>query len=123
MHKKSAFAALCLTLVISLFSCDLFAQSTLTNGQLIYVESKSLDTDSYARLFNALKSDADIKLVEACVPAHIFTVRVINGTSEQAAFEAFKAKANSILSDLQLLKSFDDELFMQRCSNARYGRN
>lgn len=122
MQKQTAFAALLLSLGLLLNGFSAFSQSS-SSIQLIYLESNSLNTETYSRLFNDLKSDQSIQLVEACVPAHVFTIRVKDALNQQAAFEAFQNKYGSLIKDVKLLSTYNDDLFMQRCSNARYGRN
>lgn len=123
MQKKTAFAALLLSLGLLLNGSDVFSQTSSSTGQFIYLESTSLTTEKYSQLFERLKTDSNIQIVEACVPAHVFSVKIKNAATPQTAFESFQNQCGDILKDIKLLNAYNDELFMQRCSNARYGRN
>lgn len=124
MHKKSAFAALLLTLSILFISNEVPAQTTVSQDRLIYIESAELNTESFGKIVHALKGNSEIEVGEACVPAHIMSIRIKTNTvsSEKAAGE-FKSRTNEILKTVSILENYNDEIFMSRCSAARYGRN
>ncbi|MEZ4800346.1 MAG: hypothetical protein R2809_11360 [Flavobacteriales bacterium] len=79
----------------------------------------------YGQLVKQFQTDNTFEVGEACVPAHVFTVKIKDGATGDinSLFNAFKSKvSNTSLTQMSLLSDFNDEKFMNRCSSARLGR-
>lgn len=119
------------TLALVAFVCFMLsakpflAQTNPIQDGIIYVDCSALNPENYGNLMKQFKENAQLELGEACVPAHIISIRVKDrNLSEAQGFEVFKAKASGLgLGNLNLLADYTDESFMNRCKAARYGRN
>lgn len=124
MQLRMALAMVCATLILSFSTTSSFAQ-TASPIEIIYIESNQLTPEVYGELLNKFKNDPVFEISEACVPAHVLSVKIKTSgeNTKSAIFNAFKQKAsNTSLTELSLLEDYNDEKFMTRCSNARYGR-
>lgn len=114
--------ALVLFILLSSFSFDAISQTTST--ELIYVDCADLTPEKYGLIYKKLADNQEFKLVEACVPAKVFSVKP--SSPEQDKVQQF-ARLKVILQEtgtqrMVLLPHLNDQLFMERCSAARLGR-
>lgn len=124
MQLKLALAMVCATLFFLFTSTPSLAQ-TGNSIDIIYIESQQLTPEIYGQLVKQFQQDNIFEIGEACVPAHVFSVKIKEGTTGdiQSLFTAFKSKvSNTSLTQMSLLSDYNDEKFMNRCSAARFGR-
>lgn len=122
MQKTLALVAF---VCIMLSTKPFFAQLNPTQDGIIYVDCSALNPENYGILMKQFKENPQLELGEACVPAHVLSVRIKDrNLTEAQGFEAFISKAAGLgLGDISLLADYTDESFMNRCKAARYGRN
>jgi hypothetical protein len=89
---------------------------SLPKGTLFYVEIPNLQVDGYVELVNTLKSDGHFEVQTACIPAHVLTIVVI-APSNETAFDQLAILSG--LNSVSHLSNFTQEVFEQRCLDAR----
>lgn len=89
---------------------------SMPKGTLFYVEIPALQVDGYVELVNTLKADGHFEVQTACIPAHVLTIVVIT-PSDATAFDQLAVLAG--LNSVTHLANFNQELFEQRCLDAR----
>ena len=92
------------------------AGQSLPKGSLFYVEIPNLQVDGYVELVNTLKADGHFEVQTACIPAHVLTIVVI-APSDATAFDQLAALSG--LPTVSHLSNFNQEIFEQRCMDAR----
>ncbi|MFZ4784803.1 MAG: hypothetical protein ACOYLH_04945 [Flavobacteriales bacterium] len=122
MRNKITLVAICAFLLVCL-SYSANAQSTSTsNSNLMYVECSAITPEKYGELLTRLKNHPDFEVGEACVPAHVITLKLKHSGDLNQLFSTFKTATSSVqLGEVKLLADFNDEKFMNRCSQARLG--
>lgn len=120
INLKSAIQTVFCLLLISI-SASVSAQSPATSSQDFYVEISTLNVESYVRLHNALKTDGELEITSACIPAHVIKVQSKASSETLASFTqkfGLIAQQAEILNVL-VMESFTEEQFMDRCAQAR----
>lgn len=121
MKNKITLVAICAFMFL-IFSNSSFAQSASTPS-IMYIECSAITPEKYGALLTSLKNNPDFEVGEACVPAHVITIKLKHDGNLQQQFNGFIAQTASIqLGEVKLLADFNDEKFMDRCSQARLGR-
>lgn len=121
MKKISTLYAL-VALVFLLVSFDSSAQSVSANHSsgLMYIATEDITVEKFQALQNTLKTNSSFSVKEACVPAHIISVRVHSGTPNDQSFAEFKTILSSVdIKTVSLKPDYNDEKFLQKCSSAR----
>jgi hypothetical protein len=121
MKNKITLVAICAFMLL-IFSNSSFAQSASTPS-IMYIECSAITPEKYGALLTSLKNNPDFEVGEACVPAHVISIKLKTDGNVQAQFNGFKNQtANVQLGEMKLLADYNDEKFMERCSAARVGR-
>lgn len=121
MNNKVTLVAIC-AFIMLVFSTSTFAQSTSTPS-IMYIECSAITPEKYGALLTSLKNNPDFEVGEACVPAHVISIKLKKEGNVQQQFNGFKAQTAAVqLGDLKLLADYNDDKFMDRCSQARLGR-
>lgn len=122
MRNKITLVAICAFMLVC-FSFAANAQSTSTpSSNLMYVECSAITPEKYGELLTRLKNHPDFEVGEACVPAHVITIKLKHAGDVNQFFTSFKSNTTSIqLGEVKLLADYNDEKFMNRCSQARLG--
>lgn len=123
--SKNLTAFFCLV-ILSFISVSSFSQTTQSSEQVFYVQSVDLNVDNYANLHNKLKSDGRFVISSACIPAHVMIIKVTSNEllsfGVPANFEIFRSLTSQVnIGAVQLLASFNNQLFEEQCKSARTG--
>lgn len=101
------------------FSTDSHAQTQA--NQVLYVQLNQLSVENYPALVEAFKNRTDITLSESCIPAKVISVKASSTLPAQEAYQRItQAIAPKGFSSVLNLTDFNDQLFMERCSSARF---
>lgn len=121
MKNKITLVAICAFMLL-IFSSSSFAQSASTPS-IMYVECSAITPEKYGALLTSLKNNPDFEVGEACVPAHVISIKLKHDGNVEQLFTGFKNQTASLqLGEVKLLADFNDDKFMERCSQARLGR-
>ena len=121
MKNKITLVAICAFMFL-IFSNTSLAQGDSTPS-IMYIECSAITPEKYGALLNSLKNNPDFEVGEACVPAHVISIKLKKEGNTQQLFNGFKSQTASLqLGDVKLLADFNDDKFMERCSQARLGR-
>jgi len=118
MNIKSTFhlIAIVSVLLISTFSS---AQSSQNNG-LIYLQTDDITVEKYQALQTILKNNDLFSVKEACVPAHVISVRIPQSELSANLLQQIKSVvASAGIHSVAVLEDYNDEKFIQKCSSAR----
>lgn len=118
MQINRFLTALAVVLLLALSS---ESQAQTQANQMFYVQLNQLSVDNYPALVEAFKNRTDISLGESCIPAKVISVKATSGLSAQEAYQRIaQAIAPKGFSSVENLTNFNDQLFMERCSSARF---
>ena len=56
----------------------------------MYVECSAITPEKYGALLNSLKNNPDFEVGEACVPAHVISIKLKHDGNVQQQFNGFK---------------------------------
>lgn len=121
MKNKITLVAICAFMLL-IFSSSSFAQSS-SAPSIMYIECSAITPEKYGALLTSLKNNPDFEVGEACVPAHVITIKLKHGGNMEQQFNGFKSQTATLqLGEVKLLADYNDDKFMDRCSQARLGR-
>jgi hypothetical protein len=119
MKQSIRHLLLVLAVCCSMAAFSQSSNSTAENGG--YVKSKDLNVDTYIEFAKAIKADGRFEINSACIPAHLFHVRMKDGSSiSSAEWTILEQMAKNFgLLEFIVLQDYTDNKFMEDCSAKR----
>ncbi len=94
------------------------------NGEVRIIEIENLNPDTFKNYMLSSLENADIEIVEACVPANLICAKFTGETTSdetEIIVNFFKQLANS--GEVKILTNYSMTDFQERCGRARLGKS
>ena len=93
------------------------------NGEVRIIEIENLNPDTFKNYMLSSLENADIEIIEACVPANLICAKFTGETTSdetEIIVNFFKQLANS--GEVKILTNYSMTDFQERCGRARLGK-
>lgn len=119
MKKSSTLFVIAVVLMVC-FSAVCKAQTAQNNAQLMYLQVDDITVEKYNALQSLLKTNEAYAVKEVCIPAHVMSVKIMQGQDMLYAFAEFKALMATVnINTVSHRTDYNDQLFLQKCQSAR----
>ena len=128
--NKSTSTQFSLTLALVLFFVGIgfnsaSAQSNSNEERVMFIQFQNLNPDDYFKIDGAFKSNDQISVKQACIPAEVlmFSISPSNNLSLDENFNLVKGTVleKTNLNKVSILAEYSEQDFMDRCKMFRMG--